>query len=120
MEPKDISLSRLKFKPTRWLWRGRIPYGSLTLLAGRSEVGKSSLLTEIAAVVSRGRSFPDSDEAVARGRVLMCCTEEDKECAPLVRAKEQGADTTRININDRHFKIETHYAYLTRRIRAGY
>ena len=55
MEPKDISLSRLKFKPTRWLWRGRIPYGSLTLLAGRSEVGKSSLLTEIAARVSASR-----------------------------------------------------------------
>ena len=95
MEPRDISLSRLKYKPTRWLWRGRIPYGSLTLLAGRSEVGKSSLLTEIAALVSQGRSFPDSDEPVAQGRVLICCTEEDKECAPLVRAQEQGADMAR-------------------------
>jgi hypothetical protein len=39
----------------RWLWRHRIPLASLTLLAGRQGLGKSTLVAHLAACVTRGQ-----------------------------------------------------------------
>jgi AAA domain/Bifunctional DNA primase/polymerase, N-terminal len=40
--------------PPRWLWRGRVPEGAVTLLAGRPKLGKSLLAIWLAAQLSRG------------------------------------------------------------------
>jgi predicted ATP-dependent serine protease len=37
----------------RWLWPGRIPAGKLTVLDGDPGLGKSTLLCELAARISR-------------------------------------------------------------------
>ena len=42
------------FEPPRWLWEGRIPLGELTILAARGEVGKTTLVLDLAAQLSRG------------------------------------------------------------------
>lgn len=44
--------------PLAWLWPGLIPAGALTLLQGKKGVGKSTLVTAIAAAVSGGPSPP--------------------------------------------------------------
>jgi hypothetical protein len=44
----------IKAEPTRWLWDGRIPLGTATLLVGREKLGKSTLSVELAASLSRG------------------------------------------------------------------
>jgi hypothetical protein len=41
-------------EPTRWLWEGRMPLGTATLLVGREKLGKSTLSVELAARLSRG------------------------------------------------------------------
>jgi hypothetical protein len=45
----------------RWLWPGRIPSGKLTILSGDPGLGKSFLTIDLAARVSRGMPWPDSD-----------------------------------------------------------
>ena len=40
--------------PPRWLWRGKVPEGAVTLLAGRPKLGKSLLAIWLAAQLSRG------------------------------------------------------------------
>lgn len=40
--------------PPRWLWRGKIPQGAVTLCAGRPKLGKSLLTIWLAAQLSRG------------------------------------------------------------------
>ncbi len=44
----------IRAEPTRWLWEGRVPLGTATLLVGREKLGKSTLTTELAAQLSRG------------------------------------------------------------------
>lgn len=46
----DIGIAR-----TRWFWDGRIAMGTLALLAGRQDIGKSTLAYKIAAEVTTGR-----------------------------------------------------------------
>jgi hypothetical protein len=40
--------------PPRWLWRGKIPEGAVSLLAGRPKLGKSLFAVWLAAQLSRG------------------------------------------------------------------
>jgi len=46
----DVTLSG----PIRWVWRGRLPEGAVTLLCGRPKLGKSLLSVWLAAQLSRG------------------------------------------------------------------
>jgi len=48
------SFATIRAERTRWLWAGRIPLGSPTLLVGREKTGKSTLTCELAARLSRG------------------------------------------------------------------
>src|SRR5437762_2374934 len=58
--------------PQEWLWPGRIPLGSVTLIAGDEGVGKSLVALDIAARVTRGSSWPDApDEPQDEGNVLI-------------------------------------------------
>ncbi|GMU82232.1 MAG: hypothetical protein AMXMBFR47_21030 [Planctomycetota bacterium] len=52
--------------PVEWLWPGRVPLGKLTLVVGDPGVGKSLLMADIAARLSRGLAFPDSPPPAAR------------------------------------------------------
>lgn len=47
--------SDVKSRETRWLWDGRIPLGAVTGLVGRQGLGKTTLVTALAAHASRGR-----------------------------------------------------------------
>ena len=55
-----VKLSEVETQPIEWLWRGRIPFGKITILDGDPGVGKSLLALTIAACVSTGRPMPDS------------------------------------------------------------
>jgi hypothetical protein len=46
--------SDIEPESTSWLWRGRLPLGAVSLLAGRQGLGKSTLMVELAAQLSRG------------------------------------------------------------------
>lgn len=84
--------SEVEVEDTRWAWRDRIPLGALTLLAGRQGLGKSTLLTRLAADLSCGRlqgdlhgeavtvlmaSFEDSPSTVA-ARLLAADADRDR------------------------------------------
>ena len=43
------SFAEIRAERTRWLWEGRIPLGTATLLVGREKLGKSTLTIELAA-----------------------------------------------------------------------
>jgi AAA domain/Bifunctional DNA primase/polymerase, N-terminal/Primase C terminal 1 (PriCT-1) len=52
--------------PPRWLWRGKVPEGAVSLLAGRPKLGKSLLTVWLAAQLSRGLLEGDYREQPAR------------------------------------------------------
>lgn len=49
-----FSANKVRVRPVRWIWEGRMPAGALTLLAGREGGGKSSCAYDVAASLTRG------------------------------------------------------------------
>jgi hypothetical protein len=56
--------------PPRWLWRGKVPEGAVTLLAGRPKLGKSLLTIWLAAQLSRGLLEGSYHEQPARTLII--------------------------------------------------
>lgn len=50
-------------KPIEWLWKDRIPLGFLTMVFGDGGCGKSFMLTDLMARITRGDTFPDGSTA---------------------------------------------------------
>lgn len=78
----------------RWLWTGRIPLGSPTLLVGREKLGKSTLTVKLAADVSRGTL--DGDLKGAPSSVLMLSYEDNAGSTVKPRLLAAGADPVRV------------------------
>ena len=88
------SASSFAMKGTRWLMKGRIPAGMMTLLAGREGIGKSTVSLDIAARVTRGTL-----EGRYFGRpqnVVLCATEDSWEHTIIPRLKAVNADLDRV------------------------
>jgi hypothetical protein len=74
----------------RWLWDGRIAYGTLALLAGREGLGKSTLAYDVAARISRGQL---EGEDHGHPRAVIICAAEDSWAHTIVpRLIAAGAD----------------------------
>lgn len=68
VEPEEI----------RWLWRGRIPLGKLTILDGDPGTSKTTLALDLAARVSRGDVMPDGSKTDLDGpQGIVLLTAED-------------------------------------------
>ena len=93
-----------------WRSRGRIARGKITVLDGDPGLGKSTLLMDWAARVSRGDPLPDGDPQDERG-VLLVCAEDDPADTIVPRLKVAGAALeqililTEVPITDEHGNI---------------
>jgi hypothetical protein len=83
----------------RWLWSGRIPAGKITVLDGDPGLGKSTLLCELAARISRGEPLPGDDTLAGPGAprgVLLLSAEDDVFDTIRPRIDAAGGDPQRI------------------------
>ena len=98
-EMVTVTADRVEIKPIRWLWPNYVPRGKITLLAGRPKAGKSVMLIDLAARVSRGLPMPYADQSSAvRGRVVLCMAEDDAEDMVAPRLKAAAADLGMVEI----------------------
>jgi hypothetical protein len=75
-----LPASAVQPEPVAWLWEGRVPLGSITLLVGDPGLGKTLMACELAASVSRD------------GGVVLMASAEDSPATTLVpRLKAAGA-----------------------------
>jgi hypothetical protein len=88
-------LSSIEPQEIKWLWRGRIPFGMLSLIAGAPEVGKSFLSIFIASRLSKGEALPDSAEPI-KCDSLFLVAEDPLAQAVRPRFDANGGDPTRI------------------------
>lgn len=82
--------SQIPIKRVRWLWEGRMPIGSLTLLPGREGVGKSTFLAWLAAVITTG-TLEGAFNAEPRA-VLYAASEDAWEFTIVPRLQAAGAN----------------------------
>lgn len=83
-----------RVRRVRWLWEGRIPMGTLAVVAGRAGLGKSTTTYWLAAQVTRG-TLPGEYHGTPRS-VFVCATEDSWEHTIVPRLIAAGADLARV------------------------
>jgi hypothetical protein len=82
----------IKPQPLSWLWCNHIVLGSLNLIEGDPGLGKSLLVSEIAARLSRGDPMPFCNGPAMRGQTILCCAEDPADTVIRPRLEAAGAD----------------------------
>lgn len=85
--------------PIRWLWRHYLACGKMHLLGGAPSAGKTTLALALAAIISKGGTFPDGTKASV-GRVIMWSGEDDPADTLIPRLEAAGADLNRVHFVD--------------------
>ncbi|QEL20406.1 AAA family ATPase [Limnoglobus roseus] len=94
--PDLVRMSDVQAVPVPWLWADRIPLGRITLLVGRPGAGKTWFTTWLAAMVSRGWSFPDKCHGTA-GSVILMNAEDSAADTLKPRLEACHADCTKVH-----------------------
>lgn len=92
-------LSEVPEQRVRWWWAHRLPWGTVSLLAGDGGMGKSTLAQELGARMTRGESPPGSSASQPRGVVLLTA-EESLSMVIRPRMEAMGADLDRVVLID--------------------
>jgi hypothetical protein len=95
--PVVICMADIDPREVRWLWRGRIPLGRLTVLGGIPGAGKSYLTCDLAARISTGTPWPDGAQNMP-GSVLIVSAEDDPADTIRPRLDACHADVERIHV----------------------
>ncbi len=104
-DPKErviVFASEITPRKIEWLWPGRIPLGMMTTFAGSGGLGKTFVLTDIAARVSRGEAWPDGTPGNRPGKVLYVSGEDNADDTLVPRLIAAGG----IRENVAYFKPE--------------
>jgi len=96
-EPVTIVLAGVKAKKICWLWQGRIPLGSVSLIVGNPGLGKSLLTMMMTAHVTTGTPWPDlPDESIPIGSVILVTGEDNLSDVVRPRLDAAGANVNKV------------------------
>ena len=84
--------SDVRAMPVKWLWYPYIAVGKITLLQGDPGDGKSTMILNLIAEISKGGSTPDGKELGCPQRVIYQCSEDDTADTIKPRLESCGAD----------------------------
>ncbi|HEU4437678.1 MAG TPA: AAA family ATPase [Methylomirabilota bacterium] len=87
-----------------WLWRPFLPRGHLSIVAGNAGEGKTTVLLDLAARLSRGAPLPGQAAAAPPGPSLIVNAEDGVEDTLKGRLRAMGADQAKVFAFDRHAK----------------
>jgi putative DNA primase/helicase len=90
--------SQIEMEPVSWLWSGWLAAGKLHMLGGVPGTGKTTIALAIAAVVSRGGTWPDGAPFKAPGHVIVWSGEDDAADTLVPRLCAMNADLDRVHI----------------------
>lgn len=97
MESKLLTLySDVKAVPVRWLWYPYIAIGKITLLQGDPGDGKSTMMMNLIAELSKGGATPDGKALGRPQRIIYQCSEDGASDTIKPRLEACGADCRNI------------------------
>lgn len=83
-----------------WLWYPYIPYGKITLLQGDPGEGKSTMMMDLIARISRGGVKPDGKDCFTAQKVIYQCSEDGAADTIKPRLEACGANCRNIAFLD--------------------
>lgn len=95
-----LCMNDIEMKPVMWMWEERIACAKLNVLAGDAGLGKSQTTANLAAIVSTGGYFPNSDTPAIKGNVIFLSAEDDPADTIKPRLMAAGADVNHVYILD--------------------
>lgn len=100
IELKMIKMSEVQSQEIEWLWYPFIPYGKLTIIQGDPGDGKTTLVLNIAAKLSKGEAFDGNMKALEPMNVIYQTAEDGLADTVKPRLELAGADCERIMVID--------------------
>lgn len=91
-------LSDVTPQPVTWLWPGRIPCGKLTMVVGDPGLGKSLMLVDLAARITRGEVLPGSGTRTSAADVIVLSAEDDPADTIRPRFDLAAGDPARVHL----------------------
>ena len=76
-------------KTVDWLWYPYIPYGKITILQGDPGEGKSTMMMQLAALITNGKAMPDGSGDKIPGNVIYQAAEDCSRIAFLEQSDEE-------------------------------
>ena len=99
-ELKLINMSDVQAEEIKWLWYPFIAYGKMTIVQGDPGDGKSTLVLNIAAKLSRGERLEPEMNIDNPVNVIYQTAEDGLADTVKPRLDQAGADCSRISIID--------------------
>lgn len=95
-----VAFSQIKEEVIDWLWYPYIPLGRITMLGGDPGAGKSFISANLAAVLSRGDSFPGEEDGIREPmNTILMSVEDDPSDTIKPRLRNLNADQTKVFIS---------------------
>ena len=104
-ELRLIKMSDVEPTKVEWLWYPYIPYGKVTIIQGDPGEGKTTLILNLAALLSKGEKLPESNEKSEPINIIYQTAEDGLSDTVKPRLIAANADDDRITVIDES-KIE--------------
>ena len=92
-----VRADSLKPESINWSWRNRFAFGKMAMIAGDPGLGKSTILVEIVAIHSRGRTFPCGEGTAVLCESLILTAEDGLRDTLVPRLLAAEADLTKVH-----------------------
>ena len=97
---KIINMQDVEATEVKWLWYPYIPYGKITIIQGDPGEGKTTLVLNLAALLTRGEKLPESEQASEPINVLYQSAEDGLSDTIKPRLTAANADVSRVMVID--------------------
>ena len=95
-----INMADVKATEIKWLWYPYIPYGKITIIQGDPGEGKTTLVLNLAALLSKGEKLPESEEKSDPINIIYQTAEDGLSDTVKPRLIAAKADDERITVID--------------------
>ncbi|MCR5755287.1 MAG: AAA family ATPase [Acetatifactor sp.] len=99
-ELKMIKMSEIQAQEVKWLWYPFIPFGKLTIVQGDPGDGKTTMILNLAARLSKGGCFEEGAGVVEPMKVIYQTAEDGLADTVKPRIEKAGADCEQILVID--------------------